>query len=295
MLHLHHPAPDSWALSLTIVLSILAFIYISGWAYLRTVRSNTIAAWRAGCFVFGLFLIWLAVASPMAPFDHELLTVHMAGHLLLMTIAPCLIWLGEPTLAFVHGLPAPAVGRAIKLLRWSPLRRLRNALASFAFCWLAAAITLVGWHVPALFTLGMRSLIWHGIEQASFIFSGLVFWWPVIRPWPSVAKSPDWLILYLFLATLPCDVLSGFLVFCDRPVYETYFSGSRPFLTSALEDQQCAGALMWTSITLIYLVAGTVLAVRLLAPQSSGKRGSVQLTALTTPAHPAVEQIVEAL
>ena len=184
----------------------------------------------------------------------------------------------------------------MSLLRWSPLQRLGRALASFVFCWFAAAGTLVGWHVPALFSLGMRSQTWHGIEQASFILSGLLFWRPVVQPWPSVAKWPEWLVLlYLFLATLPCDVLSGFLVFCDRVVYDTYLSASRPILTSALEDQQCAGALMWTCVTVIYLVAGTVLAVRLLAPQSSGKRGSVQWSARGTPVHEAVEQIVEVL
>ena len=37
---------------------------------------------------------------------------------------------------------------------------------------------------------------------------------------------------------------------------------------SALEDQQCAGALMWTCVTVVYLVAGTIVAARLLSPES---------------------------
>jgi cytochrome c oxidase assembly factor CtaG len=73
----------------------------------------------------------------------------------------------------------------------------------------------------------------------------------------------------LFFATLPCDVLSGFLVFCDRVVYPVYFSAVRPFGLSALEDQQCAGALMWTSVTVVYLVVGAILTIRLLSPQHS--------------------------
>jgi len=296
MPHLHHPAHDSYALSLTVGLSIVALIYLRGMARLRSAHSIAISARRAGSFLFGLFLIWFAVASPVAPFDHELLTVHMLRHLLLMTIAPPLLWLGEPILAFVYGLPAPVAQRAISLLRWSPLRHLGRALASPTFCWFAAAGTLVGWHVPALFSLGMRSQMWHGIEQASFLLSGLLFWWPVVQPWPSVAKWPEWsILLYLFLATLPCDVLSGFLVFCDRVVYQTYFSAARPFLASALEDQQCAGALMWTCVTIVYLVAGTVLAVRLLAPRSSQKRGSVQRGVQDAPVHAGVAKTAEVL
>lgn len=75
------------------------------------------------------------------------------------------------------------------------------------------------------------------------------------------------MILYLFFATLPCDILSGFLVFSDRVVYPMYFSSSHLWGFSPLVDQQCAAALMWTSVTIVYLVAGAILAVRLLSPQ----------------------------
>ena len=64
------------------------------------------------------------------------------------------------------------------------------------------------------------------------------------------------MLLYLFLATLPCDILSGFLVFCDRVVYPVFLSSPHSFGLSALEDQQFAGALMWTCVTLVYVVAG---------------------------------------
>jgi protoheme IX farnesyltransferase len=35
--------------------------------------------------------------------------------------------------------------------------------------------------------------------------------------------------VYLFLATLPCDILSGFLVFSDRVAYPVYLSAPRHF------------------------------------------------------------------
>jgi hypothetical protein len=38
---------------------------------------------------------------------------------------------------------------------------------------------------------------------------------------------------------------------------------------SVLEDQQCAGALMWTCVTVIFLVAGTILSTQLLSPGGS--------------------------
>jgi cytochrome c oxidase assembly factor CtaG len=84
------------------------------------------------------------------------------------------------------------------------------------------------------------------------------------------------ILLYLFFATLPCDILSGFLVFCDRVVYPVFLSSPHPFGMSALEDQQCAGALMWTCVTVVYLIAAAIFTARLLSPQHSEERSILQ-------------------
>ena len=56
--------------------------------------------------------------------------------------------------------------------------------------------------------------------QPAFFSGGLSF-----SLGQTVVERPEWsILLYLFLATLPCDILSGFLVFCDRVVYPVYFS-----------------------------------------------------------------------
>jgi cytochrome c oxidase assembly factor CtaG len=218
-------------------------VYLRRWLRLHRHERSNIEAWRAGSFVFGLLLVWIATASPLASLDHEMLTAHMAQHLLLMTLAPPLIWFGIPRTPSAHGLLHPAL------------------------CWFAAAGTLVVWHIPSVFMLGLQSPIWHGIAQASFLVTGVLFWWPVVRPSQNSSKWPESSILvYLFLATLPCDILSGFLVFCDRVVYPVFLSSPHSFGLSAPEDQQCAGALMWTCVTLVYLIAGAVFTARFLSP-----------------------------
>jgi len=264
-----HTASESWevAVSLTLIIVFTALVYLRGWLHLRSTSLNIIPAWRAISFFLGLSLTWAAVASPIASFDEKMLTAHMVQHLLLMTFAPPLIWLGEPVMPVWYGLPRQFVTVVIdSALQLTAVQRLGSVLAQPAFCWLAAAAALVAWHVPALFRLGMQSQAWHLFEHASFFATGLLFWWPVVQPWPSVPRWPRWsILLYLFLATLPCDVLSGLLVFSDRVAYPMYLCTPRQSGFSALEDQQCAGALMWTCVTVVFLVAGTILSMQLLS------------------------------
>jgi putative membrane protein len=270
-------ALDAWTFPvwLTLATVLPAAVYVAGWLRLRSSSVDVIPVWRAGSFLLGLCLIWTALGSPLAVLDEELLTVHMIQHLLLMTFAPPLILLGSPFMPLLHGLPRRFVRSALgPILRWPPLQRLGRALSQPIFCWLAAAAALVGWHIPALFTLALHSEGWHVVEHASFLASGFLFWWPVIQPWPSVAIWPRWLILiYLFLATLPCDILSAFLAFGDRVVYPAYFSAPRHFGLSVLQDQQCAAALMWACVTIVYLVPAAILTTRLLAPRSFQENG----------------------
>jgi putative membrane protein len=273
-------ALQSWSLPLmfTATLIVVACVYFRGWLRLYRVPVIVIPGWRAFSFLLGLALIWIAIGSPLASFDEELLTVHMVQHLLLMTGAPALILLGAPGMPILHGLPQPFVTSVLgPLFRWPPIKSFGRTISKPVVCWLAGALVLVGWHIPVAFTLAIQSEGWHIVEHACFLTAGFLFWWPVIQPWPSVRVWPEWpILLYLFLATLPCDILSAFLVFSDRVVYPIYFSASRRFGLSVLADQACAGALMWTCITIAYLVPAVILTLRLLEsrnPQAvEGKR-----------------------
>jgi len=193
----------------------------------------------------------------------------MVQHLLLTTVAAPLILLGAPIVALVHGLPRRFIRNVMEpFLRCAAVREIGRIVTHPVFCWLASTITVIGWHVPAVFMLGLQSEKWHGIEHASFFAAGLLFWWPVVQPWPSLASWPRWSVpLYLFLATLPCDALSAFLTFCNRVVYPHYLSAHRLFDISPLGDQESAGALMWVCVTFAYLVPAAVVTVQMLSPR----------------------------
>jgi len=252
-------------------LCVAAMVYTTGWNRLRTVFAHQFPLWRLAAFLAGVVAVWIAIGSPLVALDDASLTVHMVQHLLLSAVAPPLILLGAPALPFLRGLPQSIARKVVSpFLRLPLVRRLGPLISNPAICWVVATLALVGWHVPSLFELALRWDWLHKLEHASFIGAGLMFWWPVVQPWPSTPKWPRWAIpLYLFCATMPCDVLSGFLTFCDRVIYPTYVSAPRLFGLSPLEDQQCAAALMWVSVTLIFLVPAVLVTLQILSPGSA--------------------------
>jgi putative membrane protein len=282
--------------AIVVAVGLMSFLYVRTWRRVQRASVTDVPGWRLASFLFGMSLVWTGLGSPLTAYDHDLLTIHMIQHLLLMTFAPALILLGEPILLLSDGFPELAQFLRDQIFRRPFAQHFGQALSRPALCWVVSASTLIGWHIPALFTLGMHSELWHSIELASFLGAGFLFWLPVIRPWPSISTGPQWsTLLYLFLATLPCDVLSGFLVFSDRVVYPVYFSMPRHFGFSVLEDQQCAAALMWTCVTIVYLVPAAILSTRLLSPRTVYCGDSVQSELPRSTAAPPDQQTVEAV
>jgi putative membrane protein len=271
-----HPLLRSWSPPVVVsaTLCLAAILYIRGWLRLRDACPNLISVWRLTAFLAGVAGIWLAIGSPLAAFDDVSLTAHMAQHVLLMSVSPPLILLGWPALPILRGLPQSIARRPIgPFLRLKVVKRAGHFVTGPAVCWFVAALALTVWHVPSVFEAALRSDWLHELEHASFLAAGFLFWWPVVQPWPSAARCPRWSIpLYLFCATLPCDLLSGFLAFCDRVVYSSYLSGPRAFGLSPLQDQECAAALMWVSVTFILLVPAVMVTLEILSPPTSDRR-----------------------
>ena len=262
---------QSWVLPLpvTCALAVAAVVYMRGWDRLRNLLPNVASIWRLACFMTGLLALWIAIGSPLAAFDDELLSIHMVQHILLMAVAPPLILLGAPALPLLHGLPQSFVRSGLgPLLRWAPLQWLGHVLTHPVFCWLAATVTLIAWHSPSAFEFALRSELWHEVEHACFFTTSILFWWPVVQPWPSVPRWPRWSIpLYLFTGMMANDALSAFLAFCDRVLYPSYASASGIFSISPLDDQALAGALMWVFSSFVYLVPAVAITLQLLSPR----------------------------
>lgn len=266
---------QSWPFDPWIVAELLATLglYLRGWRQLRRRGSQRWGGRQLACFLGGLLAIFLALASPIDSLATLLLQVHMIQHLLLMMLAPPLLWLGEPLVPLLRGLPVPVRRYWIApLLRWRPLRAVLARLTQPVPAWLLLTLATWLWHLPPLYGLALREPLVHHIEHACFLLAGLVFWWPVIEPFPGRLAWSRWLLVpYLILADLQNTALSAWLTFSDRVLYPHYESMPRLGDISVLQDQATAGIIMWVPGSLAYLLPLAWIGPRLLFGQASQK------------------------
>ena len=270
-----HTALQSWDFDHAVVwlLPVFLILYVAGFTRLHVVMPRRYRWWRLVSFTSGLTTLFLAIASPIDALGELLLSLHMTQHMLLMMVAAPLIWLGQPIVPTLRGVPARWIRYGNRVLRWRVLRRFGRAIIYPAFCWTALSAMLMVWHVPRLYELGLESEGWHAVQHACFFAGALLFWWPVIGVWPSEPVWPRWtMIPYLIGADLVNTGLSGVLTFSGRVLYPTYESVPRVTGLSPLDDQTLAGVVMWVPGSIAFLLPAVLLTVRLFDARSVSDR-----------------------
>jgi cytochrome c oxidase assembly factor CtaG len=259
---------------LTAMVLLCAVVYIHGWFVIRKTRTAQFPTGRLAAFLLGLATLWLAIGSPMDGFADALLSAHMVEHLLLMSFVPPLLLLGNPQVPILRGLPRVVTIRFLgPLFRLKALRTLGRFLTSPVVAWLLMNFAFLGWHIPAAYDFALEHELWHDFEHICFLVSSILFWWPIIRPWPTGTRYPGWIMLpYLVSADIMNTILSAFLAFCGRPVYRYYAEQPNLFHVSLLADQVAGAVIMWVVGSLVFLIPAVYITVRLLQQDSKLQR-----------------------
>jgi putative membrane protein len=205
---------------------------------------------RALAFYVGLLTIVIALEGPIDKYSDQLFWVHMTQHVLLLTVAAPLIVLGAPWMSLWRPLPLDfrrTVAKGVTRARWAaPLRAVGHTLASPIGAWLAFSITLIVWHIPAMFDLTLRHIWIHALEHTTFLLFGVLLWAQVIESPPLRLKlRSDQRVSYIVGSSVVGWILSLVLAFASRPLYPVYAHlADRPGGISALVDQQLAAGVM---------------------------------------------------
>ncbi|HYU89236.1 MAG TPA: cytochrome c oxidase assembly protein [Gemmatimonadales bacterium] len=261
---------SSWVGPATAVVGLAAggLIYTAGWRRYRRRLPGRFAASHLAAFLGGLASLWVAIASPLDEAAEALLSAHMVQHILLLTVAPALLLLGDPLLPLLRGLP-DAWRRSLvaPLLRWRWPRAAVHWLVHPLAALLLSSIIFWSWHLPTVYQLALRVPAIHLVEHAAFLAGGLLFWYPVVLPWPGRPRWPSGaMIPYLLAADVQNTVLAAVLTFSDRVLYPSYQFHGRATEAAALADQVLAGVIMWVPMSVVYLVPAAWLTIRLLSP-----------------------------
>jgi len=208
-------------------------------AALYSIRARSLAMagrpvpfWRQVSFASGMLLILVALVSPLAALDGELVWVHMAQHLLLGDLGALLIVLGLTGPLLQPLLAAPGLG-------W--LRALSHPAVALPL-WLA---NLYLWHVPVLYQAANSSQAVHALEHLCFVGFGIAMWMALLGPLP----KPAWFgngarLVYVIVVRLGGAALANVLLWAGTPLYPDYAPGEAAHGISPLADQGAAGVLM---------------------------------------------------
>jgi putative membrane protein len=251
----------------TCFLVLTAVIYARGWTRIRKTQPERLPPWRLACFLGGIFALFVAVASPLDTFSESLLVMHMAQHYVFISAAPPLILFGAPVVPLLRGLPIWFVRVLLGPLFRTPLiPRAARFLIRPQVAWIAMNVSFIGWHIPKAYEFALSSENWHNVEHLCFFLTSLLFWWPVIAPWPTRPIAARWILIpYLLLADFVNTGVSAFLCFSGRLIYPSYGEIPRPFGLSALNDQSAAGAFMWVLGSIVFLIPAVAITAQLLS------------------------------
>src|SRR2546426_849743 len=139
-----------------------------GWRNVSRRTPQRFGPGRLAAFLGGLGAIALAVASPLDALAGQRLSAHMTQHLLLMMVAPPLLWLGAPVAPMLRGLPRRIRRSVAAGLASHPVRTAAHVIAHPAFGWVSFTAAFWAWHAPRLYELALRSHAWHHLEHACF-------------------------------------------------------------------------------------------------------------------------------
>jgi putative membrane protein len=232
-------------------------------------------AWRTGVFFLGIATLLFALVPALEVIAADLFSVHMLQHVLLTTIGPPLLFIGEPVRPLLFGLPHVVRARVVRpLVRSGSVR----GLVHFLRHPLVAVVLFVGgvylWHWPALYDAAVEDARIHVLEHAHFFGAAMLFWSVVIDPVPFRGTLPYAArIIYLLLAGAAQNtLLGGILSFSTRLLYPHYADRTVQYGLDALTDQRIGGALMWVIGDAVFLLGVSLAFFRWLAHEEETQR-----------------------
>ena len=252
----------NWNPLTTLLLCMVAYVYLNGLSN-WTRPSHPISRWQRVSFFSGLFVIFIALQSPLDNLSEHMLSFHQLQHFMLRMLAPLLILLGAPLTPMLRGLPPWMLRGVVRpVVRNDFARAAYDKLTNPVISTLIFMGTLYLWQIPGGFNLALRNEFVHALMHMTMMSSGFIFYWAVIDPAPRRSRVHYGLrVLYLGLIVLPNTILGAVITFSKSLVYTGYADVYRPFDMSLITDQQIGGLLLWVPGDMMSVLAAGIVMI----------------------------------
>jgi cytochrome c oxidase assembly factor CtaG len=223
-------------------------------------RAVTILRWRGysvpavqqALYYSGAALIAIALLGPPDALSDDLVSAHMAQHLLLADIAAPLLLAGIRTPVLVFMLPRPLLVRFART-RWlrSLFRTLRKPLVAVPI-WV---LVLYGWHFRFAFQGALEHPFVHALQHWSFFVTSILAWWAVVEPKHGRVGGELWKAGHLIGMRVAGMFLGMAFILMRTQAYPWYGDRAHLHGLSVIRDQQYGGGIMFLVDLLVMFFA----------------------------------------
>jgi cytochrome c oxidase assembly factor CtaG len=243
--------------------ALAALLFLQAVVRLRRRGRADLAGWdRVGLFALGLAVTLFALVGPLDRLaDDELLSAHMAQHVLIGDLGPALmlVALRGPLLVFL--LPAPILA---PIARNARVRTVLGAVLRPRVAFALWAANLAVWHIPYFYDLALAHQNLHDFEHLCWTICGVLVWTLLVDPGSHKRLTVGGRVALAAALFAAGQILTDVLVFSFTPLYPWYHGAHG---LSALADQQVSGIVMMVEQL---LTLGTCVAL-LLRPRWSAR------------------------
>lgn len=235
-----------------VVLALAALLYARAVTVLRR-RGRRVSRWQQLAWYAGLALLAGALVGPLDALADELLSAHMAQHVLIADLAAPLLLVGLRTPVLVFFLPRAVLE---PLARRRGLRRLLGTLGRPLVAVPLYIGVLYAWHLGFLFEGALRNDWLHVLQHWSFVAASVLVWWAPLEPNRARVPGELWKAGHVLGARLGGMMLGMAFLAMRSPAYgDFYGDAARAYGLTPLADQQIGGGLMMVVDLLVMLGA----------------------------------------
>ncbi|MBD8069026.1 cytochrome c oxidase assembly protein [Bacillus sp. PS06] len=167
--------------------------------------------WKSIAFISGLFLIFLAVGSPLNLLGRIVFRVHMIQMVIILLIAAPLLLLGFKTEILRRAFTYPKVKKILLIIHHPKL-----TIPVFH-------LLFIGYHIPVVFSYVRVSYILHYVYLLCLFVAALLLWSPIVVKLKELDRlAIKQKIVYCFANLVLMIPFSVFLIMSNEILYSIY-------------------------------------------------------------------------